>query len=139
MTQEFVYQFASQHPLAVLATSPSTTQPEAAVIGIAITESLEIVFDTVKSSRKYKNLLQNRLVAVVIGWDNETTLQLEGEAVELNGPGADRYKEVYFSVYPDGRQRAETWPGLVHFVVKPRWLRYSNFNVPVVIEEMSFD
>ena len=138
MTKEQLYQFIGRHSLAVLATSSPDNQPEAALVGIAVTEDLEIVFDTVKTSRKYQNLLQNPLVALVVGWDYETTLQLEGEAFELNGPGADKYKEVYFSAFADGGQRAETWAGLVHFMIKPRWLKYSNFNEPPVIEEMRF-
>ncbi len=138
MTKAFIYQFLQQHKLAVIATTTPTGQPEAAVIGIAVTEELEVVFDTLNSSRKYQNIVQNPKVALVIGWDAETTVQLEGEAVELNGPEAEKYKEAYFAVYPDGRERAANWPGLVHFVVKPKWVRYSEFGEPAVIEDMSF-
>jgi pyridoxine/pyridoxamine 5'-phosphate oxidase len=136
MTKEAIYQFLRQHKFAVIATSSPGNQPEAAVIGIAVTEELEVVFDTLNSSRKYQNLVHNAKVALVIRWDNETTVQLEGEAIELTGAETNHYKETYFSVFPDGRQRAETWPGLVHFVVKPSWLRYSNFSEPPVIEEI---
>lgn len=137
MTKESIYQFLGQHKLAVIATAGAAGQPEAAVIGIAVTEDLEVVFDTFNSSRKYQNLIQNPKVALVIGWDAETTVQLEGEALELRDPGADQYKEVYFSVYPDGRERAANWAGLVHFVVKPNWVRYSQFTGPTVIEELT--
>jgi general stress protein 26 len=83
--------------------------------------------------------LQNPKVALVIGWDNETTVQYEGEAIVLgNDAEAENLREIYYKAYPDGRVRAETWPGLVHIKVTPKWLRYSNFNEPVVIEEMSF-
>ena len=96
------------------------------------------MFDTVKSSRKYENFLQNPNVALVIGWDDETTIQYEGIAAELAGPEDDHYRETYFEAYPDGRERAANWAGLVHFKVTPTWLRYSNFNDPVVVEEMVF-
>ena len=138
MTKEFIYQFIQHQKLAVLATCTGEVGPEAAVVGIAVTRELEIVFDTVTSSRKYVNLQHNPHVALVIGWDNETTVQYEGIAAELNGEGSSAYKETYFDAFPDGRERAETWAGLVHFKVTPKWLRYSNFNDPVVIEEMSF-
>jgi uncharacterized pyridoxamine 5'-phosphate oxidase family protein len=138
MTKEFLYNFITQHTLAVLATTSPGDKPEAAVVGIAVSEEFEIIFDTVKSSRKYQNITQNNLVAFVIGWDNETTLQYEGEAAELTGDDAVKYKEIYFSVFADGRQRAETWAGLVHFKVTPKWIRYSNYNAPVTIEEMYF-
>jgi len=138
MTKEFIYGYIKKHTLAVVSTSATGNKPEAALVGIASTENLEIIFDTVKSSRKYQNILQNPHVAIVIGWENETTLQYEGIATELVGEDAAHFKEVYFGVYPDGRERVETWPGLVHFKVTPTWIRYSNFNIPVVIEEMEF-
>jgi len=150
MTREFIYDQIRQFRLAVLATTSGDHQPEAAVVGIAITNDLEIVFDTVRSSRKYRNLIAQPKVALVIGWKNETTIQFEGDAVELGLVGeagrvdagarmdADAYREVYYAVFPDGRDRATTWEGLTHFVIRPRWIRYSNFNEPVRIEELKF-
>jgi general stress protein 26 len=136
MTKEFIYNFIKQHTIGVISTSTKEHRPEAALIGIAVSEELEIIFDTVKSSRKYVNILQNPFVALVIGWDNETTIQYEGKATELSGKEDDYLREIYFGVYKDGRERAETWPDLVHFKITPNWIRYSNFNDPVVIEEM---
>jgi len=137
--KELVYNFIKQHSLGIVATTSKDNEPEAALVGIAVSENLEIVFDTVKSSRKYHNILQNPKVALVIGWDNETTVQYEGTAEVLgNDAEAENLREIYYGVYPDGRERTETWPGLIHIKVRPKWLRYSNFNEPVVIEEMSF-
>jgi uncharacterized pyridoxamine 5'-phosphate oxidase family protein len=124
--------------LAVLASINHLGRPESALIGVAFSEDLEIVFDTVKSSRKYKNILKNPLVAFVIGWEDESTLQFEGIAHELHGEEGKKYKEIYFEAYPDGRQRNSNWPDIVHFVVRPKWIRYSNFLEPQVIEEMTF-
>ena len=59
MTKEFLYQFIKRHPLGVLTTVSREHRPEAALIGIAVTENLEIIFDTVKDSRKYPNLLHD--------------------------------------------------------------------------------
>jgi len=137
MTREFIYDQIRQFRLAVLATTSGDHQPEAAVVGIAITPDLEIVFDTVRSSRKYRNLVAHPKVALVIGWKNETTIQYEGDVLEL-GPDDERYREAYYAVFPDGRERTATWEGLTHFVIKPRWIRYSNFNEPVKIEELKF-
>lgn len=137
--KELVYNFIKKHALGIVATTGKDNKPEAALVGIAVSGNIEIIFDTVKSSRKYHNILQNPKVALVIGWDNETTVQYEGEAIVLgNDAGAENLREIYYGVYPDGRERAETWPGLVHIKVTPKWLRYSNFNEPVVIEEISF-
>jgi pyridoxine/pyridoxamine 5'-phosphate oxidase len=124
--------------LGVISTVSNESKPGSALIGIAVSEDLEIVFDTVKTSRKYQNLLQNPAVALVIGWDNETTLQYEGIAIELTANEAMPYKEIYFEVYPDGRERAQTWPDIVHFKITPKWIRYSDFNAGGRVEEMFF-
>ncbi|HXB45903.1 MAG TPA: pyridoxamine 5'-phosphate oxidase family protein [Puia sp.] len=137
MTKEFIYHFIKQHILAVITTCSKENRPEAALIGIAVSEDIEIIFDTVKSSRKYLNIMGNPFVAMVIGWDDETTVQYEGKATILSGQESQYLKEIYYDVYKDGRQRADTWPGLVHFKISPSWIRYSNFNEPVVIEEMA--
>jgi general stress protein 26 len=136
MTKEFIYHFIKQHILGVISTCSKENKPEAALIGFAVSEELEIIFDTITSSRKYRNLMENPFVAMVIGWDDETTVQYEGKATMLSGKESERLKEIYFDVYKDGRQRAESWPGLVHFKISPSWIRYSNYNEPMVIEEM---
>jgi general stress protein 26 len=136
MTKEFIYNFIKQNTLAVISTSSKENKPEAALIGIAISEDLAIIFDTVKSSRKYLNIMENQFVAMVIGWDDETTVQYEGKATILSGKESEYLKEIYFDVFKDGRQRANSWSDLVHFKISPSWIRYSNFNDPMVIEEM---
>jgi len=137
--KELTYQFIAQQKLGVVSTINSENKPESAVVGIAVSENLEIIFDTVKASRKYRNIIRDPHVAFVIGWDNEITVQYEGIAEVLgNGDEADRLRAVYYHVYPDGKERAATWPGLVHIKVTPKWLRYSDFNEPPVIEEQRF-
>jgi general stress protein 26 len=137
MSKELVYDFMRQHKLAVLSYVSGDGTAMSALVGIAVSEGLEIVFDTVKSSRKYRYIIANGNVSLVIGWDAGTTVQFEGVARELIESDND-YRKLYYSVYPDGRERAENWPGLVHFKVSPEWIRYSNFNEPAVIEEMEF-
>jgi len=138
MEKAKIYEFLKQHKLAVVSSvSPSGTS-QSALVGIAVSEDLEIVFDTLDKSRKYGNVMQNPKVSLVIGWNNETSVQYEGVAELLTGPGADHYREIYYQAYPDGRDRAANWPGLVHFKVSPKWMRYSNFNDPVVVGEMEF-
>jgi len=138
MDKAKIYEFLKQHKLAVLSSVSPSGKPQSAVVGIAVSENLRIIFDTLDRSRKYANIVQNPNVSLVIGWDNETTVQYEGIAELLAGPTADHYREIYYEVYPDGRDRAANWAGLVHFKVSPKWIRYSNFNGPVLIEEMVF-
>ncbi len=137
MNSPLVHAFIVRHKLAVISTANKDGNPEAALIGIAVCPDLDLVFDTVKTSRKYKNLIENPQVALVMGWDNEITVQYEGEVTEL-GAGDEQYKEIYFAAFADGRERAETWPDIVHFKVTPKWIRYSDFNEGQEIIEFEF-
>jgi hypothetical protein len=43
--------------------------------------------------------------------------------------------EIYFETFPDGRERL-AWPGITHFVIRPKLIRYSDFDArPTQIEE----
>ncbi|WPU95322.1 pyridoxamine 5'-phosphate oxidase family protein [Mucilaginibacter sabulilitoris] len=137
LNKQFIYNFIKKHSLAVLTTVNKDAAPEAALIGIAVTPNLEIVFDTANISRKYRNMLYNPAVALVIGWDNEITLQYEGMATELNGAD-DLYKNLYFDTFKDARLRAETLHGIVYFKISPHWVRYCNYNNPTMIKELTF-
>ena len=123
---------------AIEATVTRTGAPQAAVIGIAVTDAFEIVFDTLGGSRKAQNLRVNRRVALVLGNSHdgdERTIQYEGLADEPTGAELQRLKGIYFGVFPDGRER-EKWPGMTYFRVTPVWIRYSNYNVnpPEIVE-----
>ncbi len=107
--------------------------PQAAVIGIAVTDDLEIVFDTFDDARKAQNLRRNRNVALVVGWDEGRTVQLEGLADEPSGEDLDRVKATYFARFPDGEARAAAG-NVAYFRVRPSWVRVSDFRAtePVV-------
>jgi hypothetical protein len=127
MTKQQLYEFVRHHKLAVVASVSQNQRPESALVGIAVTPDLELIFDTIETTRKCKNLRACPRASFVIGWDNETTVQYEGLADEPRGGDLDRCKRVYFGVYPDGPER-ERWPGITYFRVRPTWVRYSNFN-----------
>ena len=76
----------------------------------------------------------NPRVALVIGWENETTVQYEGVARVLSDVEKELF-EVYFDQFPEGKERKQKWKDIVHFCVEPSWIRYSNFNAPQQIEE----
>jgi pyridoxine/pyridoxamine 5'-phosphate oxidase len=124
--------FGTACDLAVVSYLSPQGLPQSAVVGIAVTPDLELVFDTVASSRKYRNLKARPECSIVL-WKGEVTMQYEGIAEETT---ADHYKEAYFKKMPDGRDRL-SWPGITYFVVRPKWIRYSDF-VARVIEEFSF-
>lgn len=141
MTRARVLDFLRRHSLAVQSSVSSTGAPQSAVVGFAATDDCEMVFDTLETTRKAQNLRQNPRCAFVIGGllpGDERTVQLEGIADEPVGDDLERLKQVYFTRFPDGRER-QHWRGLIYVRVRPMWLRYSDFNQsPPLIAELSF-
>lgn len=137
MTKADLFEYMKRHRYAVVASvSPSGT-PEAAVVGFSVTPALEIIFDTVNSSRKHRNLTANPAASAVL-WAGETTVQYEGMAQEAQGAERDRIREMYFEAWPDGRDRL-SWPGITHFILRPKWVRYTDFvERPPRIEEFTW-
>lgn len=126
MKRDQLLRFLRRHKLAVEASRTPDGAPQAAVVGYAVTDSLELVFDTLSTTRKFANLTADARVALVIGWD-QLTVQLEGTADFPVGDELERLKECYFGAYPDGRDRL-AWPGITHVRVRPTWARYSDYS-----------
>lgn len=142
MTPGDLLGFMRTHRFAVEASSAPAGGVQAALVGIAVTDGLEIVFDTLGTTRKAANLRASPRAAFVLGgWSagDERTIQFEGIADEPVGRELERIKTVYFATWPDGPARA-SWPGLTYFRVRPTWIRFSDFNeVPPRIVEFSSD
>jgi hypothetical protein len=138
MTKAELRGFMASHKLGVLGYLSPEGEPRSALVGIAVTPELEIVFDTVSSSRKYADLRAHPAASFVIGWQGEVTVQLEGQAFQPTGPELARYQQVYFAAWPECRDHL-SWPGIAYFVVRPQWIRYSDFDRrPPLIEEFTF-
>lgn len=122
-----LYAFLSRQRYAVVATAHADGATESALVGIGVSPALEICFDTLGDTRKARNLRRDPRVSLVIGWENEQSIQLEGIADEPKGEALAALKTVYFAAWPDGPTR-ESWPGITWFRVRPRWIRFSDFN-----------
>jgi general stress protein 26 len=133
MTHAELIRFLRKHKLAVQTSIHADGSPQAALVGFAVTDQLEIVFDTVTTSRKYRNLKRDPRCALVIGWNEEITVQIEGVADEPTGDELARLQACYFAVYPDGRDRAK-WPTIAYFRIRPKWARYSDFTTMTIVE-----
>lgn len=134
-----VLDFLQTKRFGVVSTLSPEGKPQAAVVGIAVTDDLEILFDTLATTRKVRNLRRARSVAVVVGWDrDEITVQLEGTADEPHGAELARLKETYFAAHPGGRER-EGWPNITWVRIRPQWLRYSDFSPGGTIVEFTRD
>src|ERR1700690_3123141 len=119
MDRYALYHFMSRHRYGVVSSIGPDASPQSALVGIAVTPELAVVFDTVKTSRKYANLVARPRCSFVSGWDGEQTVQFEGEATEPYGNDLRRCQEVYFAAWPEGRSHLE-WPDIAYFVVLPR-------------------
>jgi PPOX class probable F420-dependent enzyme len=135
MTRSQLIRFLQRQRLGVVSSLGPDGAPQSAVVGIATSELGEIVFDTVGTSRKARNLRRDPRASLVV-WENERTVQLDGVADEPTDSELDRLRAVYFAVYPDGRERL-AWPGLTHFRLVPAWARFSDFEAspgPMIVE-----
>ena len=136
MTLEELFDIAKTKRYLVVSTVNASGAPEAALMGFALTQANEVVFDTLASSRKAVNLAGNPAVALVIGWDDNISLQIEGPARRPVGDDLASAKAAYFGEWPDGRAR-ENWPNIAYVVVQPKWIRYSNYSGASVVEEFT--
>jgi pyridoxine/pyridoxamine 5'-phosphate oxidase len=130
MNPSELLQFLQNHKLAVQASVNPENGPQAAMVGVAVTDRFEIIFDTMDGTRKAMNLAKNPKIALVFGgWEpgEERTAQVEGLADRPGGEELARLKPFYYRQYPDGIHRTP-WPGLVYIRVKPDWIRFSDFH-----------
>ena len=138
ITKTGVFEFLEHLKLGVLGSVSPEGVPQLSLVGIAVTPELEIIFDTVKSSHKYRNLMAKPACSFAIGWAGETTVQFQGDAREPSAGELAAYQEVYFKQWPECRSHL-SWPGITYFVVRPTWIRYSDFDQnPPLIQEFNF-
>ncbi len=127
MTREDLVAFLRAHRLCVEASVAPSGGPQAAVVGFGVSDDLEIVFDTLGTTRKMQNLRRDPRIALVVGWgSDEQTAQIEGIADEPAGVELERMKAVYFQAHPDGVER-QGWKDITWVRVRPTWVRHTDF------------
>jgi hypothetical protein len=140
MTRSELLDFLRAQRHGALASVTPDGTPQAAVVGVAVSDDFEIVFDTLASTRKALNLRARPGVALVLGGfedDAQRTVQLEGVADEPTGAELERCQAIYYARFPDGPARL-AWPGLIYVRVRPTWLRYTDYRVdPALVLELA--
>jgi nitroimidazol reductase NimA-like FMN-containing flavoprotein (pyridoxamine 5'-phosphate oxidase superfamily) len=138
MTRADLLAFLRSHRYAVQSSVSSRQLPQSAVVGVAVSDTLEVVFDTLRTSRKAQNLALNPAIALTFGSlepEASRTVQLEGRAEILEDPEREPLVALYLAVFPDGRERQQ-WPGLIYVRVQLLWMRDSDYSVtPPRIDE----
>ena len=140
LSRQDLIAFLRSHRYCVQASVAADGSPQAAVVGLGVSDDLELVFDTLDTTRKARNLRRDPRIALVVGTgEDERTAQLQGIADEPTGAELERMQAVYFAAFPDGPSR-QSWAGITYFRVRPTSLRYSDFAHPggALIEEHSF-
>lgn len=91
--------------LGVLGSIAPSGEPQAALVGYAVTPDLELLFDTLQTTRKYRNMKNNPRVSFTVGntagSGDERTVQYEGVAEELADDSLARLQPLYFAIWPD--------------------------------------
>jgi pyridoxine/pyridoxamine 5'-phosphate oxidase len=128
MDQARMYRWMRRQQYGVVATVASDGTPQSALIGIATMPDLGFVFDTLKTSRKYANLMAKPCCSMVVGWTDEQTLQLQGIVEQPTGSYLQLCQAAYFNAWPSGVARMQ-WPNIAYFVMRPGWLRYSDYGL----------
>lgn len=135
--KDSLFAFIRQCRFGVIATASPDGLPEAALVNIAVTPDLEIIFETTDATRKFPNLRRNPRAEMVIGWEDNKTLQCYGPIDEPEGREGQRLKADYLSAFPDSASH-EVWPGNHYFRLRPVWARFSDYNMPRKISEFDF-
>ncbi len=133
-----VLDFIKRQHVAVLATVDGVRRvPECAVVEFSETDNLEIIFDTFSSYRKYGNLQTNQRVALVIGCEDDVTVQYEGVAREVTGDELKRCQKIHTAKLP-GAKKFTTMEDIRFFRITPVWIRYVNVSLdPWEVFELS--
>lgn len=139
ITKEAVLKFLKENSLCVLATADKSGKPLAATMAYAVDDEITFYLETSVKSRKYKNLISNPYVAVVVGVANDKpTVQVDGMAIVWRGEEAvkawrfilDQHPE-WSDYYPDPSKD----DNVVYFEITPKRVCYSDFTKePPVIE-----
>lgn len=122
--------------LCVLATSSSTAQPWCSVMGYAIGDNKTIILSTLKTTKKWKNLEENKKVGLLVGWDMETpSIHCEGIATLVtDGDEHKKTSELFFSQNPYAAKFKTT--NTVFIIIKPTFMRITDFRTaPPTVDE----
>lgn len=138
MTRARLLERMRAHPYAVQCSVSADGRPQAATVGVAISDDLEIVFDTLQTTRKWANATRRPRMALVMGSLDASAswgLQIEGPVDEPTGRERERLLQTYLKAFPDGVDR-QAWPGLTYLRVRPEWIRSLDYGVspPEIVE-----
>lgn len=131
-----VLELMAKSELCVISSVGPDGGPQSAVVGFSENKELQLMIATSNESRKYRNMLADERVSVVIGWDDRITIQYEGLARQLTGDDLVSRQAVHFAKQPRA-ERFKDLPTEVYFSIEPTYIRYTDTTVsPWLAEEI---
>lgn len=135
--RQLVRDFLARHKLGAISTVHPDGSPEAAVIQVTLGDDLNIVFDSFPGSRKLENIKRDSRIAMVIGWDENVTVQIEGLARPAKANELQRLRDAHLANCPLEAEFLKQ--GAQLFTISPQWIRYSDFRGEPIVFELSGD
>ncbi len=121
----------------VVATVGSLNKPEAALVAYSVYNG-KIAFGTNRLTRKYAKLVDNPAIALVVGFDDVASLQLEGKAQLCSGEELDKVRVLHAANFPISAKHAKS-PDQRYFVISLSWARLTDYSHGERIEEWHHD
>lgn len=125
MNLNVVRQFMEQSQTCVLSTV-NGGKPQSAIVGFSIDDNFDILIATKSTTRKASNIAINPNVSIVVGFEGNKTVQLEGMAKSVNAEDLSDRLDYHFERVPGARKFADE-RGQTYFIIKPNWLRYTDY------------
>ncbi len=119
----------------MLSTANKAGKPQSAVMAYLFKDNFLFMF-TESTTRKYKNILENKQVSVVVGgFKDDPSVQIDGTITELSIDEGIKTKADALSIHPEWSGFFDS-PNGKWFVIKPLWVRYFDYstNPPTVFE-----
>lgn len=126
-----IIDFINSQRICVLAFEMMDGSPHGSTVHFAFDEeSKTFFFETYNTYRKAEVLFNKKIIraSIVVGVDEslKKTLQLDGEARLIKDEEKKFYDEVYFSKFPNKKEKSLD-PKFVFFSFTPTWWRYTDF------------
>lgn len=123
--KQLVKDFLKKQKHMVLATVTNDI-PEAALVGFAEMENLNLIFGTETTSRKFQNIQNNSKIAAVFT-EGDISVQYEGIVSVLIGHEIEEYKQKYFEKLPEAKHY-DSEPNQIYLKIIPTWIRYVDYS-----------
>lgn len=127
MNLQTVSEFLDTQETCVLSTVSSEGWPMSATVGFSHDSEFAILIGTDNTTRKYKNLISNSKVSIVVGVTSPKTVQIQGVAKEVNADDIANRRELHFNKLPSAKTFYDT-PGQRYFIITPTWLRMTDYS-----------